>query len=69
MAIPKSLIPVPGLRRVGLDPSPAPAMHLHHGWWTGSCPSCGFTLAQGTRQDKVERRATRATCPVCHEFA
>jgi hypothetical protein len=66
----QSLIPVPGLRRVGLDPQqPEPNLFLVAGWWQAACPSCGFTLVEGRRQSKVERQARGVACPVCVEVA
>ena len=66
MAQPKSLIPVPGLRRVGLDdPEPTFNLHLDCGVWRASCPTCGFELAEGRHQDRVERKAARRSCPIC----
>jgi hypothetical protein len=47
-------------------PHPPPALHLLDDWWIASCTTCGFTLAEGRRQDRVERKATRRLCPVCH---
>jgi len=65
----QSLIPVPGLRRVGLD-QPQPAnLHLHAGWWQANCPTCGYVMAEGRTQAKVERKAARTSCPVCVEVA
>jgi hypothetical protein len=70
MAQQKSLIPVPGLRRVGLDdPHPQPNLHLHAGWWQASCPACGYVMVEGRRQAQVERKAARTSCPVCVEVA
>jgi len=65
MVQPKSLIPVSGLTRVGLDPDPAFALHLDCGIWRASCTGCGFELAEGRRQDRVERKAARRRCPAC----
>lgn len=65
----KSLIPVPGLRRVGLDPQPEPNLHLHAGWWQAACPTCGYVMVEGRRQSRVERKAARTSCPVCVEVA
>jgi hypothetical protein len=59
----------PGLRRVGLDPQPAPNLHLHAGWWQASCPTCGYVMAEGRHQSRVERKATRRSCPVCVKVA
>ena len=47
-------------------PTPEPALHLLHGLWVGSCPTCGFQLASARSQARCERRATRRRCPVCH---
>jgi hypothetical protein len=59
----------PRLDRPGLDPAPAPepALHLLGGIWTASCPTCGYQLATARTQERVERRAARRRCPVCHE--
>jgi hypothetical protein len=46
---------------------PAPALHLLHGTWVASCPSCGFQLASARTQERCEQRAARRTCPVCHQ--
>jgi hypothetical protein len=63
------LIPVPGLTRVGLD-NPEPfALHLDCGIWRASCTSCGFELAEGRTQQRVERKAARRSCPICVEVA
>jgi hypothetical protein len=61
----------PGLHRPGLDPAPVPepALHLLAGLWVASCPTCGYQLASARTQARVERRATRRTCPVCNEVA
>jgi hypothetical protein len=48
---------------------PQPALHLLHGIWVASCPSCGFELATARTQARCERRSRRRTCPVCHELA
>ena len=42
-----------------------PALHLDCGIWRASCPGRGYELAKGRRQDRVERKATRRSCPVC----
>jgi hypothetical protein len=68
MATTDHLIPVPGLRRVGLDPESF-ALHLDCGIWRASCTGCGFELAEGRRQDRVERKAARRSCPICVEVA
>jgi hypothetical protein len=59
---------LPDLHRPGLDLRPMPEANLQlvAGWWIASCPTCGFQLAEGHRQDKVERKACRVLCPVCH---
>jgi hypothetical protein len=61
----------PFLDRPGLDPAPRPEPNLHllHGWWVASCPTCGYQLCEGRRQDRVERKAARRSCPVCNEVA
>jgi hypothetical protein len=72
MVLQQSPIPVsPDLHRPGLDPAPAkpPALHLLHGWWVASCPTCGYQLAEAKRQGRVERKARTRTCPVCVEVA
>jgi hypothetical protein len=48
-------------------PIPEPALHLLHGLWVASCPTCGFQLTSARSQARCERRAARRTCPVCHE--
>ena len=45
-------------------PSP-PALHLLHGWWTTSCPECGYELARSRDQEAAERAGERRRCPVC----
>jgi hypothetical protein len=47
-------------------PYAAPALHLLHGRWVASCPSCGFELATARSQARCERRGRRRVCPVCH---
>ena len=59
----------PGFHRVGLDPARPPALHLDCGVWRASCPGCGYELAEGKRQDRVERKGARRSCPVCVEVA
>jgi hypothetical protein len=49
--------------------SPPPALHLLHGLWVASCPTCGFQLASARSQARCERRAARKACPVCREDA
>jgi hypothetical protein len=66
MATTDHLIPVPGLRRIGYPPDPF-ALHLICGRWEASCSGCGYVLAEGRRQDRVERKAARRSCPVCQE--
>jgi len=46
-------------------PHPAPALHLLHGRWVASCPSCGFQLASSRSQAVCDRRGSRRTCPIC----
>jgi hypothetical protein len=48
-------------------PTSAPALHLLHGLWVASCPSCGFQLVSARTQARCERRAARRRCPVCRE--
>jgi hypothetical protein len=50
-----------------IRPQPEPALHLLHGRWVASCPSCGFQLATAKRQARAERRGRRRVCPVCHQ--
>jgi hypothetical protein len=59
------------LDRPGLDPAPVRPAHLHliRGRWIASCPRCGCELASGWRQDRVEGKAARRSCPVCVEVA
>jgi hypothetical protein len=49
--------------------SPPPALHLLHGLWVASCPTCGFQLTSARSQARCERRAARKACPVCREDA
>ena len=52
------------------DPArPEPALHLLHGLWVASCPTCGFQLASARTQARAERLGRRRLCPVCHEEA
>jgi hypothetical protein len=64
-------IPVsPLLNRPGLDPAPnRVALHLDGGAFRASCTGCGFELAEGRTQQRVERKAARRTCPICCEVA
>jgi hypothetical protein len=48
---------------------PQPALHLLHGLWIASCPTCGFQLATARTQQRAERRSRRRICPVCNEVA
>ncbi len=48
-------------------PRPAPVLHLLHGRWVASCPTCGLQLATAQTQARAERRSRHRTCPVCHE--
>ena len=48
---------------------PQPALHLLHGLWVASCPTCGFQLATARTQARCERRGRRRVCPVCNEVA
>jgi hypothetical protein len=58
----------PGLHRPGLTiPTPPANLHLVDGLWFASCPTCTFQLCHGRTQQRVERRAARILCPVCHE--
>jgi hypothetical protein len=56
--------------RPGLDPAPVQPAHLHliRGRWIASCPRCGCELAEGWRQDRVEKARSRI-CPICKEVA
>jgi hypothetical protein len=46
---------------------PQPALHLLHGLWVASCPTCGFELASARTQPRAERRSRHRACPVCNE--
>lgn len=35
------------------------------GRWVASCPTCGFELAEGWREDHAAQQADRFPCPVC----
>jgi hypothetical protein len=50
-------------------PGPPPSLHLLHGRWVASCPSCGYQLATAKRQVRAERRGRRRVCPVCHQVS
>ena len=63
---PTIVVPL-GRRRVGLDPEPSYALHLVLDRWVASCSSCGYELAEGRHQDRVERKAARRSCPNCVE--
>jgi hypothetical protein len=41
------------------------ALHLLHGWWTASCPDCGYEFARSRDQEAVERAGARRRCPIC----
>ena len=65
-------IPVsPGLHPPGPGPCPVlePSLHLLAGLWVATCPTCGYQLAEGWRQDRVERKAARRSCPICRDVA
>jgi hypothetical protein len=48
---------------------PQPTLHLLHGLWVASCPTCGFQLATAGTQARAERRSRQRACPVCNEVA
>jgi hypothetical protein len=48
---------------------PTASLHLVHGLWIASCPTCGFELSRSRDRAKVERAAARHRCPVCHPTA
>jgi NAD-dependent SIR2 family protein deacetylase len=53
-------------RKLGLDPQLTTAsLHLHNGIWYASCPACGYQVASGRVQQRVERKARHRSCPVC----
>jgi hypothetical protein len=56
-----------GRRRVGIDPEPTYALHLVDNRWVASCSCCGYELAEGRHQERVERKAARRSCPICVE--
>jgi hypothetical protein len=47
------------------QPRQAAGLHLICGRWIASCPGCGFELAEGRRQDLLEHKAARRSCPIC----
>jgi hypothetical protein len=65
---PTIVVPL-GRRRVGLDNPDRFALHLDCGIWRASCTGCGFELAEGRTQQRVERKAARRSCPICVEVA
>ncbi len=56
----------PGTPSAPAAPPQELALHLLHGLWVASCPTCGFQLASARSQARCERRAVRRRCPVCH---
>jgi hypothetical protein len=45
-------------------------LHLRpDGRWVAACPSCGFELAEGWREDQAAANASLFPCPVCHGAA
>ena len=46
-------------------PGPAPALHLLHGIWVASCPTCGFQLT--TAHPGPLRTPGTRRCPVCYQ--
>jgi hypothetical protein len=73
------MAPVPASRTTGSEAPlmhpqpyptrPQPVLHLLHGLWVASCPSCGFELATARTQQRAERRGRHRVCPVCHQVA
>jgi hypothetical protein len=73
------MAPVPASRTTGSEAPlmhpqpyptrPQPVLHLLHGLWVASCPTCGFQLATATTQARAERCGARRVCPVCTEVA
>jgi NAD-dependent SIR2 family protein deacetylase len=63
--------PTPYPTRLGTPTPPAtsPALHLLHGLWVASCPTCGYQLATARTQQRCERRGRRRACPVCRQDA
>jgi hypothetical protein len=55
----------PASARQPSQPQPGPALHLLHGRWLASCPSCGYQLASSRSQERCDRRGRRRTCPIC----
>jgi hypothetical protein len=43
----------------------SPTAPLLSGRWIASCPTCDRQLTEGSRQDRVERKAARRSYPVC----
>ena len=58
--------PRPTPTRPRPHPTQTAGLHLLDDWWIANCTTCGFVLAEGRRQDRVERKAARRLCPVCH---
>jgi hypothetical protein len=46
---------------------PPAALHLVHGWWVASCPSCGHELGRSRDQEQAEHAGHRRRCPICGE--
>jgi hypothetical protein len=46
-------------------PASTVALHLLHGWWVASCPTCGHELGRRRDQAAAERAGERRRCPVC----
>jgi len=61
--------PYPTRLATPTPPATAPALHLLHGLWVASCPTCGYQLATARTQARCERRGRRRVCPVCTEVA
>ncbi len=49
------------------QPRQTPVLHLLHGRWVASCPTCGLQLATARSQARAERRSRHRSCPVCHQ--
>jgi hypothetical protein len=58
-----------GRYRVGLEPAPAPALHLIAGVWVASCSGCGYELVHHVSQQRAEEQAAGRRCPICLEVA